>query len=335
MFDELQRTLRRLEGEHRVSIEIPSDDDGYLDRECPSPDCQFIFKINDDDWKDKVNDEMVFCPFCGHIADSNSWWTQDQIQQAKDVALDGVKDRLNRAMVRDAEKFNRRQPRGGLVNMKMEVRNRSRPPIRKIYSETMQLKIECPQCSCRYAVVGGAYFCPACGNNSAPQLFTLTLDALERTLSAIPILQSAVEDPDIAASTIRNLVEGSLQNSVTAFQRFAEALYEAVRAQDSELPKPRRNAFQNLSEGSELWQLASGKGYESCLSDSERVELHRCFQQRHLLAHRQGIVDQDYISRSGDTSYRVGQRLVVNEATASRCVELVRRLGDGMLAEGY
>jgi hypothetical protein len=70
-------------------------------------------------------------PFCGHIADSNSWWTQEQVQHAKDVALDGVKDQINRAMGRDARKFNRRQPRGGLVNMKMDVRNRSRPPIRK------------------------------------------------------------------------------------------------------------------------------------------------------------------------------------------------------------
>jgi len=41
--------------------------------------------------------------------------------------------------------------------------------------------------------------------------------------------------------------------------------------------------------------------------------LRRMFQQRHLLAHREGVVDQDYIDRSGDTSYRVGQRLVVRD----------------------
>lgn len=53
----------------------------------------------------------------------------------------------------------------------------------------------------------------------------------------------------------------------------------------------------------------------------------RYFQQRHLLAHRKGLIDEDYLSRSGDTAYRVGQRLVIREAAARECVALVRKLG--------
>ena len=56
MFDKLIRELRRLEGIHQISVSIPSDAEGYCDRECPSVECQFQFKVHEEDWRDKVRD---------------------------------------------------------------------------------------------------------------------------------------------------------------------------------------------------------------------------------------------------------------------------------------
>jgi hypothetical protein len=50
------------------------------------------------------------------------------------------------------------------------------------------------------------------------------------------------------------LTEDSLQRIVTAFQRFAEALYDRKPGR----PKLRRNAFQNPVEGSRHWKSAFG-----------------------------------------------------------------------------
>ena len=40
-------------------MEIPvtflSDDKGYFDRECPNQNCLYVFKINMQDWKEKVS----------------------------------------------------------------------------------------------------------------------------------------------------------------------------------------------------------------------------------------------------------------------------------------
>jgi hypothetical protein len=58
--------------------------------------------------------------------------------------------------------------------------------------------------------------------------------------------------------------------------------------------------------------------------------LTRCFQQRHLLAHTQGIVDADYLARTGDTSYRLGQRIIVKEASLRNFVDLVEQLAAGL-----
>jgi hypothetical protein len=50
------------------------------------------------------------------------------------------------------------------------------------------------------------------------------------------------------------------------------------------------------------------------------------------LAHQQGIVDADYISKSGDTAYRPGQRLIIKPAAVLEFVDLVDRLGKELLA---
>lgn len=66
---------------------------------------------------------------------------------------------------------------------------------------------------------------------------------------------------------------------------------------------------------------------EDFLSAAEWQDLNRIFQMRHLLAHRNGIVDQEYIDKSGDTTYSVGQRLVVKETTVAQFVELLGKIG--------
>jgi hypothetical protein len=191
----------------------------------------------------------------------------------------------------------------------------------------MRLKIACPACACRYAVIGAAFFCPACGHNAADQIFTQSIESARRALDALPAIRAALADADTAENTIRQLVENGLQNAVTAFQRYAEALL-AARFPSS--PPPRRNAFQNLADGSDIWRAASGKVYGDLLAPDELETLTRYFQQRHLLAHRQGLVDADYIARSGDKSYREGQRLVIREAAVRECLCLVEKLGAGM-----
>jgi hypothetical protein len=92
----------------------------------------------------------------------------------------------------------------------------------------------------------------------------------------------------------------------------------------------RRNVFQNLADGSALWRAATSKGYEDLLTPAEMADLLRLFQQRHLLAHCEGIVDQDYITKSGDTAYAVGQRLVIRSGAVNRLVELVAKLTEEM-----
>lgn len=328
MFDELIRELRRMDGTHTVSVPIHADAEGYFDKECPAQECQSQFKVFEEDWRDKVRDEEMFCPFCRHAAPADQWHTTEQVEAAKKAAVAQIQGRINTAMKRDADQWNRRQPRDAFLKITMKVDSRPGhvflPPMA---AEPMRLKITCPACSCRYAVIGAAFFCPACGHNAADLMFIQSLGAIRNALDAIPGVRAAITDRDIAETTVRLIIENGLQNAITAFQRYAEALYAA---RFPSLPAPRRNAFQNLADGSTLWQAASGKQYSDYVTAAELSALAKYFQQRHLLAHRQGLVDGDYIARSGDASYREGQRLVIREASVRECLTLVEKLARGM-----
>ncbi|MCS6306444.1 MAG: hypothetical protein H8K07_22695 [Nitrospira sp.] len=96
---------------------------------------------------------------------------------------------------------------------------------------------------------------------------------------------------------------------------------------------PSRNIFQNLKEGSDLWFGVSNKYYTAYLSDADAVSLTRLFQQRHLLAHTQGVIDSDYITHTGDPTYQVGQRLVIREAAVRQCLSLIEKLIAGMASD--
>ena len=193
-------------------------------------------------------------------------------------------------------------------------------------TEPMRLKISCSNCECRYAVIGSAFFCPACGHNDAEHVFYQSMTTIRSTIEALPIVRQSISDIDTAENTARLLVESGIQNAITAFQRFAEALYLRFPS----APKARRNVFQNLAEGGVLWEQAFGSGYDQHLSTSEISNLSRYFQQRHLLAHKEGLVDEDYIAKSGDSTYRPSQRLVIREASVRECVQLIEVLANGL-----
>lgn len=328
MFDDLLKTLRALDGK-TVSVDIPtvSDAEGYCDKQCPAEECEFLFKVHEDDWCNTVRDDAVWCPFCGHQEPATSWWTKAQVEKAQEVAFAEMKHSLNSAMRRDAKKFNRRQPRGSFVSMSMKVDARPKEVVLPAAATgPMQLKIECAECSCRYAVIGSAYFCPSCGHNAADRVFGQSLGTIRSTLENLPAISSGLTDPDIAGNTTRLLIEDSLQRLVTAFQRYAEALYEKKSTEG----KARRNAFQNLDDGSRIWLAAFGSGYDAYVSSAELARIKRGFQQRHLLAHCEGIVDEDYLARTGDQNYQVGQRLVIKEALVGEYLVLVEKLGEGL-----
>ncbi len=87
MFDEILREMKKLSEPQRISISIPLDDKGFYDRICPNTECGGAFKVLFDDWRDKVTDECVYCPFCRYEGPSDQWHTEAQAEHIQSAAL--------------------------------------------------------------------------------------------------------------------------------------------------------------------------------------------------------------------------------------------------------
>ena len=69
-----------------IPITLNSDEKGFFDRQCLNEKCEFVFKVFMEDWKDKISDEHVYCPMCGHDAPSDQWYTHEQIEAINRIA---------------------------------------------------------------------------------------------------------------------------------------------------------------------------------------------------------------------------------------------------------
>lgn len=321
MFKNLQRELERLGRMKEISVPIEPDSEGYLDKECPSEPCLFLFKIDSEAWSNIVRDEEVFCPSCGHVAPAKSWYPRAQIEAARDYALGTITNAMNNAMRADAAASKRRQKRASFLRITLDVKGgRDAVLVPVAAAESMRLRATCESCGCRYSYVGAAYFCPSCGANSASHTFTQTLNTIRIAAGLGETLRNTL-GPDEAEVMIRTLLEKAIQDTVMSFQRLNEQLYERQSGKMA-----RRNAFQNLDAGSALWSAEIGCAYVDLIGQTKLNQLKVYFQQRHLLAHQQGLVDLDYIDRSGDKTYAAGQRLLIRDSAVREFADLIEEL---------
>lgn len=75
-----------------IPIYINLDDDGLLRKECPVCEEQFKVFVEDDTPQQK---EKYYCPSCGIPSNSNSFFTRDQLEHARDKAMNYMTDQLN------------------------------------------------------------------------------------------------------------------------------------------------------------------------------------------------------------------------------------------------
>src|SRR5699024_1231388 len=171
-----------------IPIEIISDEKGYLDRECPHQECEFVFKIHFEDWKNKVSDKTVHCPRCGHVAPSDQWWTQQQLDAIKDIAFQWAMGQVQKTIQKSFRKMSRHSSKYFKVKYKPAKRiTFQNNPIGQ--QEEWELEIHCDECGTKTSVIGTAYFCPGCGHNAIERVFTESMNRIKHQLNSLNEMQ--------------------------------------------------------------------------------------------------------------------------------------------------
>lgn len=334
VFDNVLWKLRQLESGVKAPIKLEVDDNGYLDRVCPSKECRTHFKVMFTDWRDVVCDGEAFCPLCRHDAKSTEWNTPEQARYIKQAARDYVQKQLGQAFESDSLRFNQSQSRNSFIKMSMTYKPRRIPvPVPANATAIMTQDFQCGKCKCRYSSIGAAFFCPSCGQNSVLDTFANSIQTVKKTLDAIPAIRTALTEranEHVAEDSIRHICENGLVKIVSSFQRYTEACFQQL-PNSSAFPV-RRNLFQNLAGSDAIWRDATGTGYTDLLNATEYQLLSLYFQQRHVFVHLDGIVDQQYIDRSNDRRFDAGQRLVVSESNVAQLAALIEKLANGLVA---
>jgi len=304
--------LRRL-GD-RFSIPITPDEDGFTGRECPQPDCEGYFKI---EFGTGLKGEGLpcHCPYCGHPAGHDHFWTKEQIEYAESVAMRKITDALHKDL-KNME-FDHK-PKGAFgIGISLKVKPGRPVPIHYYREKQLETEVVCSNCTLRYSVYGVFAFCPDCGQHNSLQILDKNLEVVGKMLDL-----AAAAEKELA----ERLIENALEDCVSAFDGFGRELCRVHKENAADPAKADKVSFQNL-EGAKSTILGMFRVDLSAeLTADEWQPAVRGFQKRHLVAHKMGVVDQDYIAKTGDTQAVVGRKIGIAADEVRGLLRIISKL---------
>ena len=303
-----------------MSIAIQRDSDGSIGRECPSAECEGYFKIVPGTGL-QGGDLPCHCPYCGHTAQHDHFWTQDQIEYARSAALHQVGEAIHRDL--KSLEFSHK-PRGAFgIGVSMKVK-RGRPiPIHHYREKRLETDVVCVNCTLRYSVYGVFAFCPDCGEHNSLQILEKSLDVVSKMIDL---------SGDIEQELSEKLIENALEDCVSAFDGCGRELcrVHASRALDAE--KAQRVSFQDLLGARKKVIAQFSVDLATPLAPGDWDEAANLFQKRHLVAHKLGVVDQDYVDKTGDAQAVVGRKVPIGASEVNQLANHVRAIARGLSA---
>jgi len=303
--------LRRLGNTFRIQISL--DEEGYVGRECPVSDCLGYFKVTPG--TGVQGDPFCYCPYCGHKAKHNQFFTREQIEYAKSVMLNQVTNALLQDM--KAMEFDHK-PRGAFgIGISMKVKGTPHP-IRYYRENQLETEIICDQCTLRYAIYGVFAYCSDCGAHNSLQILNKNLELAEKEIALAATVQK-----DLA----EHLIADALENVVSAFDGFGREICRVHASSATNLARAENVSFQNLVRADQRIQELFGFSLSASLSTVEWEFASRCFQKRHLLAHRMGVVDEAYIQATNDPDAMVGRKIQISSNEVRNLAGTIKSLG--------
>jgi len=293
---------------------MPRDVDGMLGRECPAPKCESYFKIQPGTGL-TGEDLPCHCPYCGHTEPPNKFFTKAQIEYAKSIAL----NQLTGALLRDMKSLEFDHPSRGEFGLGISMKVTGQPtPIRHYREKKLETEVVCDQCTLRYMIYGVFGFCPDCRVHNSFQILNKNLELVEKLLAVAETQESQVA---------QHMVENALGGCVSAFDGFGR---ETCRVFASKAVKPEKAAeirFQNIVGARDRVMEQFGIDFAATASPTDWAHVFRAFQKRHLLAHKMGVVDDGYLSATGDSPSLLGRKVCIAAPEVRELVTKLQSLG--------
>ena len=297
-----------------IAISIPADENGFTGRQCPQQECEGYFKIELGTGL-KGEELPCHCPYCGHAAGHDQFWTMEQIEYAKSVAMRKITDALHK----DLKKMEfDHKPKGAFgIGVSMKVKPGRPTPIHYYREKQLETEVVCANCTLRYSVYGVFAFCPDCGRHNSLQILDKNLEVIRKMLD----LTKGVEE-----ALAGKLIENALEDCVSAFDGFGRELCRVHADRARNPARAEKISFQNL-EGARAGVLdLFGIDLSAGVVAEEWRAAVMAFQKRHLVVHKFGVVDQEYLSKTGDTCAVVGRKISIDTDDVKELAKIINTL---------
>lgn len=296
-------------GSH-FTISIEPDHEGYIGRECPAESCLGYFKITPG--TGLTGPAPCHCPYCGHTDEHDKFFTPAQIKYAQSLVVRQFADAFQKDL--KALEFEHK-PRGGFgIGLSVKVTNGPLPPIHYYQEEQLETKVVCNKCTLRFSIYGVFGWCPDCGVHNSHQILSKNLELAQKQLTLAATLETELAE---------HLVGDALENIVSAFDGFGRELCSR---------KGVDIRFQNIVGARRRVQQTFGFDFAANLSAESWTVICRVFEKRHLLAHKMGVIDQDYVRKANDPAAVIGRRVRVTPDEVATAIGLVEVLGQSLFA---
>lgn len=322
----------------QASISLPVDDDGFFGRECPA--CEQRFKMNAEQWEALPDEAQVTCPYCGEQPeDVNDFMTRDQ-QERVEAAINAVTEQYVHGTFSDMLDLSfGTQPRkmgGGMFGIEMRIEKGTPPPIRVLpeyVEEKIRRTIACSNCATTYAVYGASAFCPVCGPRASLATVIEAIEAARTALGLEDLLPEDAREEARAAGVFGNVAADTIKRVVTLFEVFIRNQFEERVPNHSDVLRTAgRGVFQRLEDADDAFSDHAGVRLSAIVDVDIWARLLTTFQQRHVLVHQYGIIDEQYLKRVAGSRQRVGQALVVKRREAEKALDDLEALVEALAA---
>lgn len=299
----------------QFSISIPSDETGMIGRECPERSCESYFKIQPGTGL-KGDDLPCHCPYCGHKAGQDKFFTKAQIKYAESVVL----NKVTGALLKDLKslEFNKK-PRGGFgIGISMKVSGTA-APVRRYREEDLETEVVCDRCTLRYMIYGVFGFCPDCCVHYSLQILEKNFDLIEKLLTIAETQE---------ASIAQQLIENALEDCVSAFDGFGRETCRVIGKKAVNSKSTAEIRFQNVKGAAEKVFEEFDVSFSDAVDSAHWIKIQQAFQKRHLLAHMMGVVDEAYQKATGVSATSIGKKVSISRGDIHELLSGLRAVGN-------
>lgn len=125
---------------------MPSDEDGFFGRQCPS--CGQMFRISTEDYDALPNDQRLWCVYCGHHDNHGEFTTDAQADRATRLGTDVAHQIVQQAVDDMLRGFNQRGPVTVTYRPKPSIPSRCRALTKSVFSALASAVAATPATRC-------------------------------------------------------------------------------------------------------------------------------------------------------------------------------------------